>query len=64
MALSAARIAEVRSIFQQFDANNDGVIAPDELLKLIGALGGDTSEAGIAAALADFDKNQDGLIEF
>ena len=64
MSLSVAQLAEIREIFHQFDKNNDGVLAQDELVSLLKALDGDLSEEGIAAALKSFDSNANGVIEF
>lgn len=62
--LSVAEIAALREIFQQFDSNGDGVIERSEFATLLAALESDLQGDEIDIALAELDRNANGVIEF
>ncbi len=59
-----AQAAELKEIFQAFDKDGNGTIEPNELLKLMRALGEDPSADDLVMALEALDLNHNGHIEF
>ena len=63
--LSAEQVAELKSAFEAFDTNSDGVISRDELKNLlVGLLGEDVDEIQIEEMLNLADSNEDGKVNF
>ena len=54
----------VSKAFDEFDADGDGSISVDELCAALRALGQESSEAEVAALVAAYDENDNGVIDF
>lgn len=62
--LSEDDLAEIREIFDHFDANGDGVIQRSEFAALLEALDANAGSEEVQAGLDALDDNRNGLIEF
>lgn len=58
------KLAEVKEIFGHFDKDGNGTFEPNELLKLLRALGEEPTADDLAMALEALDLNHNGHIEF
>lgn len=56
--------AEMRKVFEKFDANKDGVISRDELSRFMKGLGFHVSDEDLQALLKAVDENSNGTVEF
>ena len=55
-------MSEYTATFGLIDADNDGLISAEELVRLMDVLGRPISEAGAQEAIAKVDADADGLI--
>lgn len=56
---------ELQNLFNQFDANGDGKISPDELSNVLSAFGGSqssTKSVDLRSAMEEIDTDRDGFI--
>lgn len=56
------RIAEIKTVFNQFDVNHDGVVSLDEAKAAMKGL--DFSESEIEMLVDNYDVNRDGKLQY
>lgn len=57
-------IEEIKTVFDHFDENKDGLISQDDLRQFMGRLGIQTTEADISNMVSSVDANGDGIVDF
>jgi len=60
----AEQLRNPKDVFKQFDLDNDGGLAPDEVRGALNYLGCDMSDTKFAKFFAKCDKNKDGTLCF
>lgn len=55
---------EMRSVFDRFDSNGDGLISEEELRRYMSCCGKDVSDAEVHSLIESVDHNQDGSVDF
>jgi len=60
----AASIGELRTLFDEIDADCSGELERHEIRSLVTRLGQDASEQDVDAAMAAMDKDGDGVVDF
>ena len=61
---AAESLRNPKDVFKQFDADNDGGLAPDEVREALNYLGCEMSDKKFAKFFAKCDKNKDGTLSF
>jgi calmodulin len=62
--MSSPSEAEIKEVFDQFDADGNGSIDSSEIKKVCEALGVEVSQAEVDALIHEADDNGDGKIQF
>ena len=62
--MSAPTEAEIKEVFDQFDADKSGAIDSNEIQKVCEALGVEVSKAEVEALISEADSNGDGKIQY
>ena len=62
--LTVDEIEEIKEAFDIFDTDNSGSISVKELLNAMKSLGFETKNPAVYKMIADFDTNENGVIEF
>ncbi|KAG6546521.1 hypothetical protein Mapa_012070 [Marchantia paleacea] len=57
-------VSEMRTVFEKFDENNDGLICSEDLRSFMSRLGFQMSEEEARLMLESVDHNQDGRVDF
>jgi hypothetical protein len=61
---AAEQLRNPKDVFKQFDLDNDGGLAPDEVRGALNYLGCEMSEKKFTKFFAKCDKNKDGTLSF